>query len=78
MKRYESTKRGMKGVERISVGFRQRCVQGSVHSKYFWLGITVLKAYGNPFAHLFSRAPALHKFDRECAKWPFHHKTAFP
>ena len=34
--------------------------------------------YGNPFAHLFTRAPALHKCDRECAKWPFDPTTALP
>ena len=34
--------------------------------------------YGNPFAHLFTRAPPLHKCDRECAKWTFNPNAAHP
>ena len=50
-----------------------------------WNSLSVLptfalqtKYYGNPFAHLFTRAPALHKCDRECAKWPFDPTKALP
>ena len=39
---------------------------------------TTSVSYGNPFAHLFTRAPALHKCDRECAKWSLDPTTAVP